>query len=166
MAAVDHVFENPIVGAGLGMNLLALNGERGATWRAVHNAYLEYAVDLGLPGLILFLLLFVRCLRNTTLVQRRCGWTPAARELFSLAEGLQISLIAFAVAAPFHPVAYHFYFYYIAGLAVASTVMHKVDAGRLDVFPASPVPSGKERHEIFDVVEVKNDRTLKGVKGE
>jgi hypothetical protein len=33
---------------------------------------------------------------------------------------LRVSLIAFAVAAMFHPVAYHFYFYAIAGLAVAA----------------------------------------------
>jgi hypothetical protein len=32
---------------------------------------------------------------------------------------LEISLVAFAVAAMFHPVGYHFYFYILAGLAVA-----------------------------------------------
>jgi putative inorganic carbon (HCO3(-)) transporter len=140
LSAVDHVFENPVVGAGLGMNLLALNEERGARWRAVHNAYLEYAVDLGLPGLILFLLLFVRCFRNTTLVQRRCRTIPAFRELFSLAEGLQVSLIAFAVAAPFHPVAYHFYFYYMAGLAVAVAAAQAQETGQGAPVPARPIP--------------------------
>ena len=37
--------------------MLALNDERGARWLSVHNAYLNYAVDLGLPGLTLFLML-------------------------------------------------------------------------------------------------------------
>jgi len=32
---------------------------------------------------------------------------------------VQVSLVAFAVAAMFHPIAYQFYFFSIAGLAVA-----------------------------------------------
>jgi hypothetical protein len=37
----------------------------------------------------------------------------------AIAEGVQISLITFAIAGFFHPVAYQFYFFCIAGLAVA-----------------------------------------------
>ena len=36
-----------------------------------------------------------------------------------LATGIRISLLAFGVAAFFHPIAYQFYFFTIAGLAVA-----------------------------------------------
>ena len=108
------------VGGGVGMNALTLNQERGFGWSAIHNVYLEYAVELGIPGLILFLLLLVGCVKSVALVQRRCAGVPALRELFYLAEGIQISLIAFSLAAFFHPVAYHLYFYYIAALAVAA----------------------------------------------
>ena len=125
VAAVRFVMRNPIVGAGVGMNTLALNEERGPAWKAVHNVYLEYAVDLGIPGLIMFLLLMVCCIRSTRFVQRRSAEVPALRELFYLAEGIQVSLIAFAVAALFHPAAYHFYFYYIAGLAVALKAVYE-----------------------------------------
>ncbi len=118
-AAADYVVRNPIVGAGIGMNVLALNEERGVAWVPVHNVYLQYAVDLGIPGLVLFLLLLRGCIKSATCVQRRCAGVAAFRELFYLAEAVQVSLIAFAVAALFHPVAYHFYFYYIAGLAIA-----------------------------------------------
>jgi hypothetical protein len=38
----------------------------------------------------------------------------------TLGEAIQFSLIAFGVAAMFHPVAYHMYLYYFAGLAVAA----------------------------------------------
>ena len=42
--AADVVAENPIVGVGIGQDVLALNEERGrTTWRSVHNAYLQYA---------------------------------------------------------------------------------------------------------------------------
>ena len=39
--------------------------------------------------------------------------------LAAMAGAVRISLIAFGVAAFFYPVAYYFYFYYLAGLAVA-----------------------------------------------
>ena len=55
IVAMDVAARNPITGVGLGQNVLALNQERGATWREVHNVYLQYAVDLGVPGLLLFL---------------------------------------------------------------------------------------------------------------
>jgi len=119
IAAVRYVVRHPVVGAGVGMNVLALNEVRGPAWKEVHNVYLQHAVDLGVPGLVLFLVLLTGCLRTAGEVRRRTAGIPAHRELFCLAEGIQISLAAFSVAALFHPVAYHFYFYYIAGLALA-----------------------------------------------
>lgn len=118
VAAVEHAAENPILGAGLGMNILVLNESVGATWRAVHNTYLEYAVDLGLPGLALFVLLLRSCWRSARATRRTAG-----AELGQLAEGIEISLIGFAVAACFYPAAYQFYFYYLAGLAVATKLV-------------------------------------------
>jgi len=127
VAAVIFVVKHPIVGAGLGMDTLAMNQERGAIWREIHNVYLQYAVDLGIPGLILFLLLLVACIRSATQVQRQSARIPALRELFFFAEGVQISLLVFSLAAMFHPVAYQLYFYYMAGLAVAVRTVYEVE---------------------------------------
>ena len=114
------VTRNPIVGAGIGNDMLALNKYRGkATWRSVHNAYLQYAVDLGLPGMLLFAWLHIRCFRSTRRVERRAKEDEGLRPLGPLAAGIQVSLITFFVAAMFHPIAYQFYFFTIAGLAVA-----------------------------------------------
>jgi probable O-glycosylation ligase (exosortase A-associated) len=127
LAAANLVVQNPIVGVGVGMNALALVEERGPAMDeankqllAVHNVYLVYAAELGIPGLVLFLMLLAGCMKSTISVQGRSAGVPALRELFYLAEGVQISLIAFAVAALFEPAAYHIYFYYMAGLAVAA----------------------------------------------
>lgn len=117
-AALEYMLFHPVVGAGLGMDILALNEVRGPAWKEVHNVYLQYGVDLGIPGLVLFVMLLrgaLRCARRAQAVQ-----PGAPGELFYLAEGIRVSLIAFAVAGFFHPVAYHFYFYYFAGLAVAA----------------------------------------------
>lgn len=122
IAGIEYVIFHPIVGAGLGQDVLALNEVRGPTWTVVHNVYLQYAVDLGIPGLVLFVMLLRGAMRSARYAQytaqERGG--PDAKGLFHLAEGIRISLIAFAVAALFHPVGYNFYFYYFAGLAIAA----------------------------------------------
>jgi O-antigen ligase len=119
-AAIHLISQSPIIGAGAGMNIFALNEMRGAIWKKVHNVYLEYAVDLGLPGLFLFLVILVGGFRSAGFVMRRTAGSPVLRDLFLLAEGIQVSLATFAVAALFHPVAYQFYFYSMAGLALAA----------------------------------------------
>ncbi|PYT07569.1 MAG: hypothetical protein DMF49_07730 [Acidobacteria bacterium] len=120
LAAARFVLANPVFGAGVGMNGLALNELRGQTWRMVHNAYLEYAVDLGLPGLILFLLLLGGCLRAAWQARRLADQGALPAEFAAFSDGIRACLIAFSVAAMFHPVSYHFYFYYSAALAVAA----------------------------------------------
>ena len=115
VAATQFVLAHPFTGAGLGMNTLALNEVRGPAWTMVHNVYLEYAADLGLPGLLLFLWLMLSCLGRARRA-RRAG----LGSLSALGGGIEAALIGFAVAALFYPVAYRFYFYYLAGLAVAA----------------------------------------------
>jgi O-antigen ligase len=81
--------------------------------------YLQYAVDLGIPGLLLFLWLFIAVFRAARRVRRRAAQDLALFEVGAMAEGVQIALVTFAVAAIFHPVAYQFYFFCVAGLALA-----------------------------------------------
>jgi O-antigen ligase len=120
VVAARFVMEHPIVGAGIGMDILALNAEGGPLWHQVHNVYLEYAVDLGVPGLILYLLLFYKVFKAASSSRRRAASLSGPRDLFLLDEGIEVSLVVFAAAGFFHPVAYQFYFYYIAGLALAA----------------------------------------------
>lgn len=123
---------NPLVGAGIGMDELVMNEARGETWTKIHNVYLQYLVELGLPGLVLFLLLYHKCLAATGEIRGRHGAKADPGSLFHIAQGLRVSLLAFAVAALFHPVAYHFYFYFFAGLAVAAgRILHDEDKGEI-----------------------------------
>lgn len=115
--ALRLMIEHPLFGVGIGQSILALNDIGGVRWSHVHNVYLEIAVDLGIPALLVYLLLFYRALRSVTEAKR--AWRARGVELYHLAQGLEISLIGFAVAAMFYPVAYHFFFYYLVGLAVA-----------------------------------------------
>ena len=115
--SLEYVGKHPITGAGLGQDLLALNETRGHdTWRSVHNAFLQSAVDLGVPGAALLLALLACSFANTRRPRRGAARHP---EVDTFAYGVRVSLVAFTIAAFFHPIAYQFYFFCLAGLAVA-----------------------------------------------
>ena len=124
--AWNAILTNPVLGVGLKQHGLAFVEATGgwSSWNGVHNVYLEIAADLGIPALLLYLganwyllMSLRRSLRQIT--NFRGKRSREARELIALGSGIQIALIAFLVAAFFHPVAYNFYFFYIAGFAVA-----------------------------------------------
>lgn len=127
-AALIFVVNHPLIGAGLGMNQLAVNEILGPIWHDVHNVYLEYAVDLGWVGFTLFLVLLLTCIQSAARVRDRSASLPELSTLSALAEAIRIALTTFAVAALFSPVAYSFYFYYFAGLAVALPTVYSTRA--------------------------------------
>ena len=93
VVAMGVVARNPVTGVGLNQNILALNQQRGPTWREVHNVYLQYAVDLGLPGLALFLALFIALFRTAGRVRRRARCTSSIAHSATVAGGVQAALI-------------------------------------------------------------------------
>jgi hypothetical protein len=115
--AAQIAVEHPL-GTGLNMNNLAIQ-EAGMGWNGVHTVYLEIACDLGL----LAGFLYVWLLWKLFVGMRHIRLSAGKGNVGSLAEATEGSLVAFAVAAMFHPVSYHFYFYYIAGIAVAVNEM-------------------------------------------
>jgi O-antigen ligase len=117
--AAHYIVFHPIIGAGLGQSALAMNEARGTKWVSVHNMYLEYGVDLGLPGIVMFVLMLWWSLQNVGWI-RRVAKQNGDREVFVAADGLHVTIIAFATAAMFHPGgANSFLFFYLAGLALA-----------------------------------------------
>lgn len=117
-AALEVITEHPLLGVGIGMNILALN-EKGLYWAQVHNVYLQIASDVGLPALVVFLVVIVKTFKSLRKIERDFRQDKEQRELVVLTGAAETSLLAFCIAALFHPVAYHFYFYYIAGFAIA-----------------------------------------------
>jgi O-antigen ligase len=131
--ALGVVASHPIIGVGIGQDVLAMNASRGDDWISVHNVFLQYAVDLGIPGVLLFLWLYLSCFRSARAVERRAAREPAVRGLANLAAGVRIALVSFGVAAFFHPIAYQFYFFSIAGLAVALKHAYLTESAQLPV---------------------------------
>jgi len=112
------MFENPLTGIGVGNNRLALV-DKGMNWVGVHNVYLQYGAEIGIPGILVFLYLVIRSIRNMKDLQRRLGSWVGNQEIILLAHALEISIIAFAFGANFSPVAYRFHFYYLAAFSLA-----------------------------------------------
>jgi O-antigen ligase len=115
---LEVISEHPLLGIGMGMNGLALNA-KGLYWAYVHNVYLQIASEIGIAALIVFVALILRLLKATRRIQTQFQGNQHHRKLILLARATEISLSAFCIAALFHPIAYHFYFYYIAAFALA-----------------------------------------------
>ncbi|MGH7232662.1 MAG: O-antigen ligase family protein, partial [Nitrospiraceae bacterium] len=145
--------ENPLFGVGMGMNILAMN-QKGMFWQHVHNIYLQIATELGVPALIVFLMLLRRLIVELRRIQSRFIGSVEHSELYLLAVASEISLLAFCVGAMFYPVAYYFYFYYIAGFAlalkgIASRISHETEKLQRPLWPweqrSHSVPWGQNR---------------------
>ncbi|MGH8370234.1 MAG: O-antigen ligase family protein, partial [Gammaproteobacteria bacterium] len=143
VAAVEYIVSHPLTGAGIGMNILALNRIRGAAWVEVHDVYLVYAMELGIPGLIMFLLLLRGAFKNAHRAKVLSANDPESADFHYLAEGIGVSLLAFAVAAFFYPDAYQFYFYYFAGLAAAAKHIATIPDGKIDAGPGISFTTGE-----------------------
>jgi putative inorganic carbon (hco3(-)) transporter len=132
-------------GVGLGQNMLglrALGAEMAWTlefpallerrgWTQVHNVFLQIGTELGFLGFAIFVVLVVTLMRNLRRSLRELGSVAGTEELRSLGVGVEVAIVVFLVGGLFAPVAYHFYFYYLAGLAVAVQRMARArTAGR------------------------------------
>ena len=78
-------------------------------WKEVHNAYLQIAVEGGIPVLILYLMFFGRGFKNLKKLRRRRDLDAEATLLVG---ALHSSLIGFLVGAFFAPEAYQFFPYF------------------------------------------------------
>ncbi len=115
---MEVIGEHPLLGVGLGMNVLAVV-EKGSRWSQVHNVYLEVASEIGIPGMIVYIMMLMALMRTARQVRMQADRMKDKQGLAAMATATEISLWAFATAALFHPMAYHFYFFYTAGFALA-----------------------------------------------
>jgi len=112
------MLENPLVGLGLNMHGLAFP-ERGLGWQGIHSAFIQIGADLGVPGLLVYVLLVMQLFRGVRQTMKQLRASPQGRALVALGTGIHLVLVAYLVGGFLLPVAYRFYFYYAAGLAVA-----------------------------------------------
>lgn len=132
----ETFLENPVVGVGAGQFQNYQPDEREEAWRETHNAALQVAAELGIAGLIVFIVLigsgFASVLGAGGLL-RRVRYARRAREpdatlarrepLELYASAMVASLTGWFAAAMFASVAYYWTFYIVLGIAAALRVI-------------------------------------------
>ncbi|MGV1098217.1 O-antigen ligase family protein [Thiovibrio sp. JS02] len=105
VSAAQLILENPLTGVGVSNSSNAMGVEYGR-WRAIHNSYFQAALELGLPGFILFMLLLRTIWRNCSHARGQFGQQPHRQQLVLLAGCCRISLVVYMIAAFFLSQAY------------------------------------------------------------
>jgi len=110
--------------------------------RAVHSAWFGVLADLGYPGLILFVTIWMGSLWSLWRTSVICKRDASKRDLRAYANALMSSLIVFAVAGTFLSVQYGEMFWHFVGLTMALVPLAQEETVRA-VAPVSkqPLPS-------------------------
>ncbi len=125
------------LGIGLG-NFPSYSG----TWREVHVAYLQIAVEGGIGAFVLYLMFFARGFGNLRQLRRLPGY-DADTGLF--AGALYASLIGFVVGACFAPEAYQYFPYFaVAYTSVLLAVVKEKESGS-EILPSTPSHPSRRR---------------------
>lgn len=105
------------------------------TWREVHVAYLQIAVEGGIVALVLYLLFFARGFANLKEL-RRIPTTDPEIDLF--AGALRGTLVGFIVGALFAPEAYQYFPYFAVAYTSVLLAIAKEQQSSNDIPPDSP----------------------------
>lgn len=121
--AVESIKENPMFGVGIGCYGVASVRKYGKGFGQVtHVTYLDYATELGLPGLLIYLILLYYALTGIqkTIKQIR-GYSVNRRisEIRFISLALRSSIFAFSVMSLFISIGYEFYIFFLIGMVVA-----------------------------------------------
>jgi O-antigen ligase len=118
--AVRH----PIIGIGLNNYPVYSNHAIRA-----HNSFLEVAAELGVLGLVAYLILIFAPLKRLRRIERETSLTgdTQSRELHLLSAGVQAAIIGYVVCAVFSSAQYQWYLYYPVAYAVALKRIHEAE---------------------------------------
>lgn len=153
-AGIKVFAEHPLVGVGLGnfkhtMDMMGINVPHGGY--IAHDVYIEYAAEMGILGLLLFLGILVSAYRSLGKVR-----TEARRRndafFFAVTSGMQTGLIGFCVASLFLSAEYQKTFWIVIFLSACLPrlfrIHHRASQHRSDVQFLEPAISiSGEEHE-------------------
>jgi probable O-glycosylation ligase (exosortase A-associated) len=123
LMAINLVKDHPIVGGGFDL----YTADTFARWapdptdvHAAHSNYFQVLGEHGIPGLLLFLLLFFLAWRTATYVIRRARGESELSWAADLCRMIQVSLVGYAVGGAFLSLAYFDLPYFFISLVVFS----------------------------------------------
>jgi O-antigen ligase len=121
---LDLFTRRPIIGLGMGNFHIYSIREKVA-----HNGYLETAAELGLIGLLAYLIIIMAPLRGLSRIERETMKSGDRNDINAkyLSIGLQTVLIAYMITSFFSSIQYLWYLYYAAGFAIALRLIYAAE---------------------------------------
>jgi O-antigen ligase len=120
-AALRLMLEHPVIGVGPGAFEVAEGQSHGGVgkWSSAHNAFLQIGVELGIPGLALFVFLLYRTVKNCRRVIRLARQQPGMATEAWLARSVELSLYGFLIVGFGLSQAYSSMLYFLIAISVA-----------------------------------------------
>jgi len=130
-----YMIEDPVLGSGA-LNYSNKEGRseaarqaaaegRGTKWSVAHNAYVSVGVELGIPGFVCFLAIFITTFR---LLWRTARSTVTALPIRRLAEFLIATLVAFCFSSIFISSQYWTFLYVLIALSTSLVAVGRREA--------------------------------------
>lgn len=120
-AGVNLFFRSPLMGVGYG-NYTVADGsmKEGGMWKTAHNSFIQAAVELGIFGFVLFILLSAGTFLKFRRLRKSIEAIDYNHEILWIIRGIELSLLVYMVTAFFLSQAYSPLFFYIISLAAAA----------------------------------------------
>jgi putative inorganic carbon (HCO3(-)) transporter len=120
--AANHL----VIGVGMGNYSIYSIGEQRA-----HNSFLEISAELGVVGLVAYLIMLFAPLRSLRRIEQESlvGLRKGRQEIYYLVAAVQASLVAYIVCSCFGSIQYHWFLYYPLAYAVALKRICGAEAG-------------------------------------
>ena len=121
---------------GIGIGNSPLFGARNLQ---THNAYTQVSAELGILGLIAYLVFMVSPFRKLGAIERTLYKAGEANWFYYLAIGLQASMVGYMVTSFFASVAYNWFVYYLIAYAVAFRRIYSLENGLVEDIKPEPL---------------------------
>ncbi len=104
-----------------------------------HNAFTQVSAEIGILGLIAYLVLMISPFRKLSAIERTLFDSGDHSWFYYVAIGLQASIIGYMVSSFFASVAYNWFIYYLIAYAVAFRRIYRVEHDLKEEVKARPI---------------------------
>ena len=104
-----------------------------------HNAFTQVSAELGLLGLLVYLIFIISPFRKLGAIERTLFKKNELDWFYYLSIGLQASIIGYMVSSFFVSVAYNWFIYYLIAYAVAFRRIYQIEKGLSEGVKADPL---------------------------
>lgn len=138
---------HPLFGVGPGdfqvaqADLAVARGESRGAWRVTHNSYTQISSEMGIPGLVIYLVFLYRCFESLNSIARSRYPGKDWQDLRALAMSLRASFVVVLTIAFFDSYAYDTNIPILAGLACALSLIAQRQRALLTATPPQGTPA-------------------------